>query len=234
MKRRDALLGLAGFAVCLLAKPASAAPRRTAAWWEARLEADTGCAWIVDLDEHGEPRVFCAGGFPRPTAVGGTSREAAAIAFLARHGAAFGAPRIARELELLDERTGFLGGTTLHFVQRIPGSKVRVVDNDLFVDFDGDGALTMLTVGIVRNLSGISPRPSLTPQRAQRRIWPNAHRDEAARVGGSPELVVYRLPDGRGRLAYRGHRGRAVLTVDAHTGRILEELVPSIVQIYAR
>jgi hypothetical protein len=228
------VLALALFAICLATSSAWGAPKKAPptreARLEARLEADTGTEWKVEWGSPWMPTRLSVVGdrSPRPLAVNGVSHHDAAIAFLRRYGAAFGAPRIADELELVDESYGDFA-PTLSFVQRIPGSGVRVLDHWISVDFNKDGAIHFIQMDLVKGLANISPRPKLTVAQAERRVARDmgAVYDELTGLGvvAPTELVVIRLPDGRGRLAYlitcSGRRA-----VDAQTGRMLMTDIP--------
>jgi hypothetical protein len=227
MRRRELLLGGAALAVELVAKPALAAPKDPLAVLEERLTADTGCDWAVNTDYDGNVVTLLALGKSRPIAVGGRSKKTVALTFLARYGGALGAPRIARELELMEETAGPRPESTmLRFVQRIPGSNVRVVDHEVLVEFDSDGAMRKISLEIVKNLSSISPHPKLTPLQAQRRVWPKLSDEDRRQLARKTKLIVHRSRRGRGRLAYRidaEDLGEEVVTVDANTGAVVND-----------
>jgi Zn-dependent metalloprotease len=241
MRLRRSALAFLLCAGCLAAPSACSSPEDSPSL-EDRLEADTGSRWQIERDEAGEPLMLIALDSPVPVAAGGVSRRDAALAFVGRYIDALGAPMLVDELELVDERESTAGFETngrkmhhLRFVQRIPSTDIRVVDADLFVHFSADEAVSFVELGVVKNLASLPTQPTVTAGEAERRALDAVRStlvdpDGVVGVVRPAELVVYRLPDGTGRLAQRmllAARGSSEwigpqLTIDAENGDILE------------
>ncbi len=208
MRSPTLLFGLFVFLGLLGCGPSGHALAPEASDFEGRLKADTGVAWRVDRDSAGAPLLLTATSRPAPIAKT-TSREQATIGFFQQYADILGVGTLADELVLVaDERDAASNGSHhVRFAQRIPRTDVRVFGAELLAHFDASGALRSAQVGLVRDISKISPRPARTVDDARDAAIASRRarsREVDIRVAHkAPELLVHWENDGHGRLAWR-------------------------------
>jgi bacillolysin len=192
----------------------------------AKLEADTGKPWIVDVDPQlGTPDMLEPKDDPAPVLTPGTTPEAAALAFLERYQASFGTSQIRAELHAVETDVDEDGLTHVRFEQ-VSGS-LPVFGEGLTVHFTKSGAIAFVNGRFAPNLAQLSKVPARTADVARKDALANL-------PGGSTKDVMLGIDAAFGkapRLVYRvrveGSTGKkpvvADVLVDAQAGTIVVE-----------
>lgn len=192
----------------------------------AKLEADTGKPWIVDVDPQlGTPDMLEPKDDPAPVLTPGTTPEAAALAFLERYQASFGTSQIRAELHAVETDVDEDGLTHVRFEQ-VSGS-LPVFGEGLTVHFTKSGAIAFVNGRFAPNLAQLSKVPARTADVARKDALANL-------PGGSTKDVILGIDAAFGkapRLVYRvrveGSTGKkpvvADVLVDAQAGTIVAQ-----------
>jgi thermolysin len=190
----------------------------------AKLQADTGKTWIVDVDAQlGTPDLLEPNDDPSPVLTSGVTPEAAALAFLERYQSSFGTASIRSELRAVETDVDDDGLTHVRFEQ-VSGD-LPVFGEGLTVHFTKSGAIAFVNGRFVPKLAQLSKVPARSPD--------NARTDAVAMLpGATTKDVTLGIDAAFGqtpRLAYRvrveGSIGRqaevADVLVDAQSGAIV-------------
>lgn len=192
----------------------------------AKLEADTGKPWIVDVDPQlGTPDMLEPKDDPAPVLTPGVTPEAAALAFLERYQASFGTSSIRAELHAVETDVDEDGLTHVRFEQ-VSGS-LPVFGEGLTVHFTKSGAIAFVNGRFAPNLAQLSKVPARTADVARKDALANlpggATKDVTlgidAAFGKAPRLVY--------RVRVEGSTGKkavvADVLVDAQAGTIVAQ-----------
>jgi Zn-dependent metalloprotease len=132
----------------------------------AKLQADTGKTWIVDVDPQlGTPDLLEPKDDPAPVLTNGTTPEAAALAFLERYQASFGTSTMRSELRMVETDVDEDGLTHVRFEQ-VSGN-LPVFGEGLSVHFTKEGAIAFVNGRFVPNLAQLSKVPARTAEIAR-------------------------------------------------------------------